>query len=123
MIDSSVRQAALDSAEMSSKEANSSRSDSYVTTGTVVFDAPEPKAKEEPHLKPGQLLLQTCLQQRIAAVCGKSGQDVKATLVGDKELQVSLKAKDAQEGQKLSSKIFQMSELGPYEVSLDVVLP
>ncbi|HLN33254.1 MAG TPA: hypothetical protein VK395_36335 [Gemmataceae bacterium] len=123
MIDSSVRQAALASAEMTSKEHDSSRSDSYVTTGTVVFDAPEPKAKEEPRLKPGQLLLQTCLQQRIAAVCGKPGQDVKATLVGEKELQVCLKAKDAQEGQRLSSKIFQMSELGPYEVSLDVVLP
>ncbi len=94
--------------------------DSYVSTGIVLLEVPE--AKPERRFTPGQIRLQTRLQQRIAAVCAKSTEDVQVTLSGEKDVQVKIKAASAREGESLSGKVFQMAELGPYEVALDITV-
>jgi hypothetical protein len=96
------------------------KSDGYVSQGVILFSSPEPP--KQPKIKPELLLKQARLQQAIARVCGKSIKDVEVKVQSEKELTVSVKARTAKEGQTLSAIIFQMPELGPYKVALDIPL-
>ncbi len=103
-----------------------SRCISYVTTGVVVFEIPAPVAQpvvnaSKPVEKP---VYQSPLQKHIAAACGRAAKDVEITTLPDKSLQVRIQARSAQEGDLIAAKVFQMPELAPYQVSLDVpVMP
>jgi hypothetical protein len=93
---------------------------SYVTSGVVLFDTTEVSIQAPvKHIKAPA---NTRLQERIAAVCGRAVRDVEVTQLSEKELLVRVKARTAGEGEQLSSKIFQMPELDPYKVSLDIPL-
>jgi hypothetical protein len=92
----------------------------YVTNGVILFG--ESANEERVHPNPALAALQNHLQQRIAAVCGKSSKDIEVTAVSETEVAVRVKAYSTLEGEELSNRIFQLPELGPCQVSLDVVL-
>jgi hypothetical protein len=92
----------------------------YVTSGVILFsDSANEKALPT---GPELAALQTRLQQRIAAVCGKSNKDVEVTAVTETNVAVRIKANSTLEGEEFSNRIFQLPELGPCEVSLDVLV-
>jgi len=97
-----------------------SHSGAYVSSGVILLDSSEKPA--QPKVRPDLLHKQARLQQAIAKACHKASRDVEVKLLSDKQLVVRVKARSAQEGQALSSLIFQMPELGPYQVSLDIPL-
>jgi hypothetical protein len=92
----------------------------YVSNGVIVFS--DPANERLIQANPALAALQTHLQQRIAAVCGKSNNDVEVRAVTETELTVRLKANSTLEGEALSNRIFQLPELGPCQVSLDVLV-
>jgi hypothetical protein len=92
----------------------------YVTNGVIVFS--DPANEKLMHANPALAALQTHLQQRIAAVCGKSNRDVEVRAVTETEVAVRVKANSTLEGEELSNRIFQLPELGPCQVSLDVLV-
>jgi hypothetical protein len=96
-------------------------SDNVATVGFMIFEA-----EEQPAPAPRKIIvnpLQTKLQQRVAAVCGKSVKDVDVTIGAGKKVLVRITAATSREAESLSTKIFTMPELDPYQVSLDVQLP
>jgi hypothetical protein len=96
------------------------RTGPYVTNGVILFSdsAHEDLLKSNPALA----ALQTHLQQRIAAACGKSSKDIEVKATTETELAVRVKANSTLEGEELSNRIFQLPELGPCQVSLDVLV-
>jgi hypothetical protein len=89
-----------------------------VTTGLIVLDSPQvvPLPKANPDSEP-QLAY---LQERIARACGRRPTDLEVTCPARKTLRVRIAARDPKEAQRLSNAIFQLPELDPYEVSLDI---
>ena len=69
---------------------------------------------------PPRDLVAVRLKQRIEAVCGAAARDVQVTLRTATNLQIRFTARSDKEGEQLSTRIFQLSELGPYEVSMEV---
>lgn len=96
------------------------RTGPYVTSGVIWFSDPEsPKALPK---DPALADLQTRLQERIATVCGKSKTDVEVTAVSETDITVRIKANSTLEGEEFSNRIFRLPELGPCQVSLDVLV-
>jgi len=96
------------------------RTGPYVTNGVILFSG---SANDELlNSNPSLRAFQTRLQQRIAAVCGKSINDIEVTAVTDTNVSVRVRARSTLEGEELSNRIFQLPELGPCQVSLDVVV-
>jgi hypothetical protein len=92
----------------------------YVASGVILFsDSTNEKVLQT---NPALAALQTRLQERIAAVCGKSNKDIEVTAVTETDVAVRLKANSTLEGEELSNRIFQLPELGPCQVSLDVLV-
>ena len=71
---------------------------------------------------PALAALQTHLRQRIADVCGKPSRDVEVHARSETDLSVRVKANSTLEGEELSQRIFHLPELGPCQVSLDVLV-
>jgi hypothetical protein len=96
------------------------RTGPYVTNGVILFSdsANEDHASPNPALK----ALQTRLQQRIAAACGKASSDVEVTAAAETTVTVRVKARSTLEGEELSNQIFRLPELAPCQVSLDIVV-
>src|SRR5262249_40931641 len=92
----------------------------YVTSGVILKS--DPASQKTQPANPVLADLQTRLQQRIAAVCGKPSKDVEVTAVTETNLAVRVKANSTLEGEDLSNRIFQLPELGPCQVSLDVLV-
>jgi hypothetical protein len=90
-----------------------------VTTGVILLELPQP-ASPPAKVVPAATAVDARLKQRIEAVCGAAARDVEVFVRGAGSVQVRLKARSDREGEQLSTRIFQMSELGPYHVSLDV---
>src|SRR5207245_5098837 len=87
----------------------------YVTNGVILIsDSANEKLLQA---NPALGALQTHLRQRIAAVCGKSNQDIEVRAVTETEVAVRVKAHSTLEGEELSNRIFQLPELGPCQVS------
>jgi hypothetical protein len=89
----------------------------YITSGFVIFDAADSGADQA-----GLQALQRRLQQSIATSCGRPNQEIEITATSGSTLQVRIRAHSAREGEALASKILALSELAPYQVSLDVAL-
>ena len=83
-----------------------------------IYSSPAPTDNQALTLK----ALQTHLQQRIAAICGKSSKDIEVTALTEKTVTVRVRAHSTLEGEELGNRIFQIPELGPYQVSLDVLV-
>jgi hypothetical protein len=102
------------------KRSDTDSRGAYVTGGIIMVE--EAEAAPEPSAKGMHVALQTRLQQSIAKACSKSLKEVEVTALSEKSILVKVKAHTAQEGEQLSTKIFQMPELAPYKVSLDIPL-
>lgn len=63
---------------------------------------------------------ETHMQQRIAAACGKAPAEVEVVARSQTDLTVRIKARDQHEGEAVASAVFQMPELVPCKVALDV---
>jgi hypothetical protein len=98
-----------------------SHSDAYVSNGLILIDHSE-KPTQPKVMRPELPLKQAHLQQSIAKACHLPTKDVEVKLLSEKAVIVRIKARSAQEGEALSATIFQMPELGPYQVSLDIPL-
>ena len=96
------------------------RTGPYVTNGVILLSdlGDERHAQSNPALA----ALQSRLRQRIANVCGKTTRDVEVSAVTETEVAVRLKANSTLEGEELSNRIMQLPELGPCQVSLDVLV-
>jgi hypothetical protein len=113
----------------------------YVATGMALLEVPEPLVEAKPVMpvpppRPSTLAapaptmnpltktklvgVQVQMQRSIAQACGKSMREVEVQALSDTKLVVRVKAHDNREAEQLSSKIFQLPELEPYEVSLDI---
>jgi hypothetical protein len=92
----------------------------YVTSGVILFS--DPATRRGQPASPALAALQTQLQQRIAAACGRPSRDVEVTAVTETNLSVRVKANSTLEGEEFSNRIFQLPELGPCQVSLDVLV-
>ena len=92
----------------------------YVTNGVILLS--NPADEEILHANPALRALQRHLQQRIAAVCGKSSNDIEVTAVTETNVAVRVRVRSTLEGEDLSNRIFQLPELGPCQVSLDVLV-
>jgi hypothetical protein len=90
----------------------------YVSTGLILIDEIQPIV--DPKLKRSLLQLQSRLQQRIATVCGKPVKDVEVTARSERDLLVRVQARTNQEGEAICSKVFQLPDLEPYRVSLEI---
>src|SRR5581483_5495907 len=100
LLDPSVQPSSVAPAAQTAKpQTTANPSSGYVSSGVVTFDVPQPRV--EPRATPAQSQLQMRLQQRIAAACGKSMEDVKVSLAGQKGVQVRVKARSTQEGETL----------------------
>jgi len=96
------------------------RTGPYVTNGVILLSG---SANNELfNSNPSLRALQTRLQQRIAAACGKSSNDIEVTATTETNVSVRVRARSTLEGEELSNRIFQLPELGPCQVSLDVVV-
>jgi hypothetical protein len=108
---------------------------SGATDGTVFFDDTErvvaptitPKAQAAvseravaPTLQPARMSLPERLQQLIAKTCNKPVQDVHVTVLSAGKLAVRIKASAAPECESLSKRIFEIPELTPFQVSLEI---
>jgi len=62
------------------------------------------------------------LEERIALACGKAPKDVEITSIAEKNLVIRVKARADAEGQILANKILQLTELRPYQVSLEIAV-
>jgi hypothetical protein len=96
------------------------RTGPYVTSGVILFS--ESANGKAPPTGPALAALQTRLQQRIAAVCGKSNKDVEVTAVTETNVAVRIMAHSTLEGEEFSNRILRLPELGPCQVSLDVLV-
>ncbi|HLJ95017.1 MAG TPA: hypothetical protein VKU02_17710 [Gemmataceae bacterium] len=96
------------------------RTGPYVTTGVILFSDTATDAVRNSN--PTLTSLQSHLQQSIAAACGKSNKDIEVTAASETNVAVRIRARSTLEGEALSNRIFQLPELGPYQVSLDVVV-
>jgi hypothetical protein len=104
----------------------------YVTTGVVTFEeeppaqpAPPPAPPSAvPAAKPGTTAMNKInlaqLRSRISKVCGGKVRDVEVVVRGENNLRIQLKVASADEAPRVSEKILNLPELGPYEVALDV---
>lgn len=90
-----------------------------VATGTIYFEHAEPV---QPRVEPALSPLESRLRLHIANLCGKHLAEVEVHSKGDKQVQIQVSAHSAQEAEQLSTKIFQMAELEPYQVALDIPL-
>jgi hypothetical protein len=104
----------------SHKKPSTSGADSYVSSGVVILDSTETMV--QPKVKPALLALQTRFQQRIALACAKPTKEVAVVAQSEKSLHVRVKARSTKEAEELSSKVFQLPELEPFEVSLDILV-
>jgi osmotically-inducible protein OsmY len=101
-----------------SQPAESTRAPAMITSGLILLDAPQPVVLPKP--SPGESPQLAGLQQRIARACGRRPSEVQVTCPAEKTLRVRVQARDPKEAQRLSNAIFQLPELDPYEVSLDI---
>jgi hypothetical protein len=100
-----------------------SKDTGYVSSGVVTFDSTEAEVEAPVKLaKPIKLGWHVRLQERIATLCGKATRDVEVEALSDKSLLLRVKAHSREEADRISTQIFQMPELGPYSVSLDIPL-
>ena len=88
----------------------------YVTKGVILL------SDADQHDDPALAALQARLQERIARVCGKPLKDVEVTATSETAIAVRVKAYSTLEGEEISNRIFHLPELGPCQVSLDVVV-
>jgi hypothetical protein len=72
-----------------------------------------------PDITPGFL---THIRQRVLQVCDGKARDLQLQKVASDRLKISLKVADAKEGEKLAAKILSITELGPFQVDLEVQL-
>jgi osmotically-inducible protein OsmY len=92
----------------------------YVCDGVVFFDMSEPLPE---HKQPSTPTSQyKALEERIALACGKAPKDVEITSIAEKNLVIRVKARADAEGQILANKILQLTELRPYQVSLEIAV-
>jgi osmotically-inducible protein OsmY len=92
----------------------------YVSSGVIFLESPEAEVRPRPSLE--QEFRQTRLRESIARACGKAPKDVEVTITSDSGLLVNVKAHSREEGDRLSTVIFQLPELNPYRVSLEIPL-
>jgi hypothetical protein len=119
-IDSSFKPAAHSQSATGQKPPEIVRTGPYVTNGVILFaDAGDDRHAQA---NPALAALQTHLRQRIADVCGKTSRDVEVHAVTETEVAVRVKANSTLEGEELSNRILQLPELGPCQVSLDVLV-
>jgi hypothetical protein len=88
----------------------------YVTTGEVTIEEEPPPAPPPPTDRriPPQL------RSRIEAVCEGKARGVEITARSEKELRILLQIASAADAPRLSAKVLNLPELGPYDVDLDV---
>lgn len=96
------------------------RTGAYVTNGVILVS--DTTNEEVQPTNPALAALQTHLRQRIADVCGKPSRDVEVHARSETDLSVRVKANSTLEGEELSQRIFHLPELGPCQVSLDVLV-
>jgi hypothetical protein len=87
-------------------------------SGLILLDVPQavvlPKQDVDRGPPPNDL------RQRIARACGRNVAEVEVTCPAPRTLRVGIRARNAKEAERLSNAIFQLPELDPYEVSLDI---
>jgi hypothetical protein len=108
IVDHGVRQASAISTDASSSE----------TTGIAIFTQPE--SMEQANKHPTLETLRDDLRQKIAARCRRGEQQVQVVVESDKSIMIRITAHDVAEGVEISAKVFQIPELEPFQVSLDV---
>jgi hypothetical protein len=91
-----------------------------VTNGVVFFEPKQSPLQPKP-VCAGQD--GDHLRKRIAVACGKDPADIEVTPVSEKNIRVRVKVISAESGDLISTKIFQIPELAPYEVSLEISVP
>jgi hypothetical protein len=96
------------------------RTGPYVTNGVILL--PDLGDGRQSQANPTLAVLQSRLRQRIADVCGKASRDVEVSAVTATEVAVRVRANSTLEGEELSNRIMQLPELGPCQVSLDVLV-
>jgi hypothetical protein len=119
IMESAVKPAVHSLSPAIQKPAPILRSGPYVTSGMILFDSANEQLQNS---NPALRALQARLQQQIASACGKSNSDIEVTAATETDLSVRIKAHSALEGEQLSNRIFQLPELAPCQVSLDVVI-
>jgi len=114
--------AAMPKTEPAVRQASAAPNDtgSYVTVGEVTFTENEPS--ELPAKDPMLVILEDRLRQQIATRLGMQDKDVRVVAETAKCIQICIGAHTRGEGEALSAKLFQMPELEPFQVSLDVPL-
>lgn len=120
IVESAIKPAAQSPSASAPKPPPVLRTGRYVTNGVILFS--EPANENLMNANPALRALQVHLQQRIAAVCGKSSNDVEVTAVTETNVTVRVRARSTLEGEDLSNRIFQLPELVPCQVSLDVLV-
>jgi hypothetical protein len=121
LVESMIKPATHTAPAAGSKPSPIVKTGPYVTSGVILKSDPASENETKP-ANPALADLQTRLQQRIAAVCGKPSKDVEVTAVTETNVAVRVKAISTLEGEDLSNRIFQLPELGPCQVSLDVLV-
>jgi osmotically-inducible protein OsmY len=89
-----------------------------VSEGMIIFDDSEKTTA--PETTPNSHALQKRLQELIAATCHKSLEDVEVIVSSPGQLDVHVKARQADECEPLAKRIFQLPELSAFQVSLEI---